>query len=201
MVGLISAIVIVIAILNQLGIVSEIQDAKKVQQMKKSNGVWDSETIGDFNVYMEIFDAQARNNLADNIGYLSKKKIGDNDDENINYEKIATMNNYTYKDVLMGMTGENVSKNNDDKQVFFMFVPDDCEYITVAGKKIKVQHGSINTVKNVKVKINLCLFRKNTYIIRASTIIQQFHPQLTLKKEKYFNIEKMERENGYRRVI
>lgn len=68
LVGLISAIVIVIAILNQLGIVSEIQDAKKVQQMKKSNGVWDSETIGDFNVYMEIFDAQARNNLADNIG-------------------------------------------------------------------------------------------------------------------------------------
>ena len=52
LVGLISAIVIVIAILNQLGIVSEIQDAKKVPQRKKSNGVWDSETIGDFNVYM-----------------------------------------------------------------------------------------------------------------------------------------------------
>ncbi|CCZ40296.1 unknown [Clostridium sp. CAG:122] len=186
LVGLISAIVIVIAILNQLGIVSEIQDAKKVQQMKKSNGVWDSETIGDFNVYMEIFDAQARNNLADNIGYLSKKKIGDNDDENINYEKIATMNNYTYKDVLMGMTGENVSKNNDDKQVFFMFVPDDCEYITVAGKKIKVQHGSINTVKNVKVKINLCLFAAKMDYDRKGKI------KLYTKKGKIFQY----RENG-----
>ncbi len=186
LVGLISAIVIVIAILNQLGIVSEIQDAKKVQQMKKSNGVWDSETIGDFNVYMEIFDAQARNNLADNIGYLSKKKIGDNDDENINYEKIATMNNYTYKDVLMGMTGENVSKNNDNKQVFFMFVPDDCEYITVAGKKIKVQHGSINTVKNVKVKINLCLFAAKMDYDRKGKI------KLYTKKGKIFQY----RENG-----
>ena len=186
LVGLIPAIVIVIAILNQLGIVSEIQDAKKVQQMKKSNGVWDSETIGDFNVYMEIFDAQARNNLADNIGYLSKKKIGDNDDENINYEKIATMNNYTYKDVLMGMTGENVSKNNDDKQVFFMFVPDDCEYITVAGKKIKVQHGSINTVKNVKVKINLCLFAAKMDYDRKGKI------KLYTKKGKIFQY----RENG-----
>ena len=186
LVGLISAIVIVIAILNQLGIVSEIQDAKKVQQMKKSNGVWDSETIGDFNVYMEIFDAQARNNLADNIGYLSKKKIGDNDDENINYEKIATMNNYTYKDVLMGMTGENVSKNNDNKQVFFMFVPDDCEYITEERKKIKVQHGSINTVKNVKVKINLCLFAAKMDYDRKGKI------KLYTKKGKIFQY----RENG-----
>lgn len=186
LVGLISAIVIVIAILNQLGIVSEIQDAKKVQQMRKVMELWDSETIGDFNVYMEIFDAQARNNLADNIGYLSKKKIGDNDDENINYEKIATMNNYTYKDVLMGMTGENVSKNNDDKQVFFMFVPDDCEYITVAGKKIKVQHGSINTVKNVKVKINLCLFAAKMDYDRKGKI------KLYTKKGKIFQY----RENG-----
>lgn len=96
------------------------------------------------------------------------------------------MNNYTYKDVLMGMTGENVSKNNDDKQVFFMFVPDDCEYITVAGKKIKVQHGSINTVKNVKVKINLCLFAAKMDYDRKGKI------KLYTKKGKIFQY----RENG-----
>lgn len=185
-IGILSAIVIVIAVLNQLGIVSEIKDAMKVQQMKKSNGVWDSETLGDFNVYIEIFDAETRGNLADNIGYLSKKKIGNNSDENISYEKIATMNNYTYKDVFMGMTEENVSKNNDDKQVFFMFVPDDCEYITVAGEKVKVQHGSINTVKNVKVKINVCLFAAKMDYGRKGKI------KLYTKKGKIFQY----RENG-----
>lgn len=158
LIGVLSAVIIAVALLNQLGIINEIKDVKKTQQMKKKNGVWDSKTIGDSNIYLEVFDAEAKENLADNIGYLSKKKVGYNDEESVEYAKITKINNYTYKDVFMGLTEEKVFNNNDDILAFFMFVPDDCEYITVAGKRIEVQHGSINTLKNVKVKFNLCLF-------------------------------------------
>lgn len=184
-VGLISAVIIVISVLNQSGIIEEIKQSNKIHQMKKSNGVWDSETIGDLNVYMEIYDAGTIND-SDNIGYLSKKKLGNNDEEAVSYLSIATINNYTYKDVFMGMTEENVSKDNDDMQVFFMFVPRDCEYITIAGKKIEVQHGNIVTKKNVKVNINLCLFAAQMDYDEKGKI------KLYTKKGKIFQY----RENG-----
>lgn len=158
LIGVLSGVVIFVAVLNQFGVIDEIKDIKKTQEIKKKNGVWDSKTLGDSKIYIEIFDAEAKGDLAGNIGYLSKKKVGKNDDEAISYEKIETMKNYSYSDVFVGLTQEKVYKNNDDIWAFFMFVPDDCEYVTIADKRVEVQHGSINTINSGEVNINLCLF-------------------------------------------
>lgn len=56
-IGLIAAIIIVKAFMDQSGVTDEITTLQQAKEGKTKKTVWDSKKLGDAELYMEVFDA------------------------------------------------------------------------------------------------------------------------------------------------
>lgn len=161
-IGIIAAIIIVKAFMDQSGVTDEITTMQQAKEGKAKKTVWDSKKLGDAELYMEVFDAGDIFENDDNfIGTRILTNYGRvNSDSTDTYKRIPDFEKYRKSYKAFGL-GTYYPRGKDEKNKIMSviaYVPDDCEYVMYGDKKYEIEHTGIKTKKNGEIKFNVCAF-------------------------------------------
>ncbi len=162
LIGIVAVCVIVITVLNQTGITSQIKEIKKEKKMAEEKRNWTSKEYGDMKMTVMIYDNTQETRLLDKYIGVTKRsnKYPNYSDERAGFGETVSQikeqsKNYKKIEIYeIFKTEGKYSKFN----YYFCFVPFDCDYVLVEGKKYKTQTGRIKTKKAGTVKFRIATF-------------------------------------------
>lgn len=158
-IGIIAICVIIITALNRLGITEQIQEAKEEKKMAEEKRNWTSKEYGDMKLTATIYDyTQAGENFI-GVSKKSHKYPKYSDEISDFYESVEQIKEQSedYNKIQICELYKPEGKYSK-LNYYFCFVPFDCDYVLIEGKKYKIQTGKIKTKNAGTVKFRIVTF-------------------------------------------
>lgn len=162
LIGIVAVCVIIITVLNQTGITSQIKEIKKEKKMAEEKRNWTSKEYGDMKMTVTIYDNTQETQLGGNLIGVSKKshKYPNYSDEISDFYKPIEQIKEQSEDYNKIQVCELYEPKGKYSKLYyyFCFVLFDCDYVLIERKKYKTQTGEIKTQNAGKIKFRIAIF-------------------------------------------